>query len=285
VLVVVRAVRGVTMLAMDEVVVVLVRDERVAATRDVDVHVRLVRQVRDRRRGGQALDMVVAGVMQLAVVEVIDMVAVEDGRVAAPGMVSVAMVLDRAMRPGAGPADGAWSLGHIRTVAEHALRVRQMSWIGRETATSDKPPGVPPIQRAHRDTPLSAIMCRTSLTAATPALGLREGYVMGRSVTDLAREVIERVDRGEPLDEALSMALSTSEIDDETRGELETKGLRDAVVHEAFHELLEWHADFGGLPEFIEIDEAIHRMAERIGHDMEGQSRDRDTESGPRLLH
>jgi hypothetical protein len=108
---------------------------------------------------------------------------------------------------------------------------------------------------------------------------------MGRSVTDLAREVIERVDRGEPLDEALSMALSTSEMDEETRAELETKGLRDAVVHEAFHELLEWHADFGGLPEFIEIDEAIHRMAERIGHDMEGQSRDPESESGPRLLH
>ena len=108
---------------------------------------------------------------------------------------------------------------------------------------------------------------------------------MGRSVTELAREVIERVDRGEPLDEALGMALATGEIDDETRGELEAKGLRDAVVHEAFHELLDWHADFGGLPEFIEIDEAIHRMAERIGHDMEGQARDRDTEAGPRLLH
>lgn len=108
---------------------------------------------------------------------------------------------------------------------------------------------------------------------------------MGRSVTELARDVIDRVDRGEPLDEALSMALSTGEIDDETRSELEAKGLREAVVHEAFHELLEWHADFGGLPEFIEIDEAIHRMAERIGHDMEGQARDRDNESGPRLLH
>ena len=108
---------------------------------------------------------------------------------------------------------------------------------------------------------------------------------MGKSVTELARDVIERVDRGEPMNEALSMALTTSEIDEETRAELESKRLREAVVHEAFHELLDWHADFGGLPEFIEIDEAIHRMAERIGHDMEGQTRDRDTEAGPRLLH
>ena len=283
-LVVVGAVHCVTVLSVDEVVVVLVRDERVAAARDMDVHVGLVRQVRDRRRGGQALDMVVARMMELAVVEVVDMVAVEDLRMAAPAMVSVEMVLDRTMRPGAGSADGAWSLGHVTTVAEHAERVRPVSWIGRATATNDMPSRPSRPACAPRRAVVSHHV-RDEPDGRHPALGFREGYVMGRSVTDLAREVIERVDRGEPLDEALSMALSTSEIDDETRGELETKGLRDAVVHEAFHELLEWHADFGGLPEFIEIDEAIHRMAERIGHDMEGQSRDRDTESGPRLLH
>ena len=62
-------------------------------------------------------------------------------------------------------------------------------------------------------------------------------------------------------------------------------GLRDAVVHEAFHELLEWHANFGGLAEFLEIDEAIHRTAERIGHDFEGDVPDHASDSGPRLVH
>ena len=45
VLVVVRPVRRVAMLAVDEVVVVVVGHELVAASRDVDVHVRRVGQV------------------------------------------------------------------------------------------------------------------------------------------------------------------------------------------------------------------------------------------------
>jgi hypothetical protein len=108
---------------------------------------------------------------------------------------------------------------------------------------------------------------------------------MSKSVSDLAREIISRIDRGESLDQALSMALSDSEIDEQTRLELETAGLRDAVVHEAFHELLDWHATFGGLAEFLEIDEAIHRTAERVGHDFDQDAPEHGVDAGSRLVH
>ena len=106
---------------------------------------------------------------------------------------------------------------------------------------------------------------------------------MAKTVSELAREIIARLDRGEPLDQALSIALSSGEIDEETRLDLEAAGLRDAVVHEAFHELLDWHASFGGLAEFVEIDEAIHRTADRIGHDFEGDAPEHEGDTGPRL--
>jgi hypothetical protein len=108
---------------------------------------------------------------------------------------------------------------------------------------------------------------------------------MSKSVSDLAREIITRIDRGESLDQALSMALSDSELDEQTRLELETAGLRDAVVHEAFHELLDWHATFGGLAEFLEIDEAIHRTAERVGHDFDQDAPEHGVDAGSRLVH
>lgn len=108
---------------------------------------------------------------------------------------------------------------------------------------------------------------------------------MAKTVGELAREIIERLNRGEPLDQSMSIALTSGEIDEETRLELEAAGLRDAVVHEAFHELLEWHANFGGLAEFLEIDEAIHRTAERVGHDLEGEVPDHPGDAGPRLVH
>ena len=108
---------------------------------------------------------------------------------------------------------------------------------------------------------------------------------MARTVSEMAREIIERLNRGEPLDQALTMTLSSDEIDDQTRMDLEVVGLRDAVVHEAFHELLEWHANFGGLAEFLEIDEAIHRTAERIGHDFDQDVPEHAPDSGPRLVH
>lgn len=107
---------------------------------------------------------------------------------------------------------------------------------------------------------------------------------MAKTVSELAREIIQRIDRGEPLDQALLLALETEEIDDQTRAELQVAGLRDAVAHEAFHELLEWHANFGGLPDFLEIDEAIHRAADRLGHDFEQDSSEHG-EGGPRLVH
>jgi hypothetical protein len=108
---------------------------------------------------------------------------------------------------------------------------------------------------------------------------------MSKTVSELAREIMARLERGEPLDQALTLALAARDIDDQTRLELETAGLRAAVVHEAFHELLDWHADFGGLVEFAEIDDAIHRTAERIGHDFEQDPPEHAVDTGSRLVH
>jgi hypothetical protein len=108
---------------------------------------------------------------------------------------------------------------------------------------------------------------------------------MSKTVSELAREIVSRLDRGDVLDEALSMALDSGELDASGRAELELAGLRDAVVHEAFHRLLDWHAGFGGLAEFLEIDEAIHRAAERIGHDFEQDAPEHGVDAGSRLLH
>ena len=108
---------------------------------------------------------------------------------------------------------------------------------------------------------------------------------MSRTVSELAREILARLERGEPLDDALGIALAASDVDEPARLELETAGLRAAVVHEAFHELLDWHSDFGGLVEFAEIDDAIHRTAERIGHDFEQDAPEHGVDSGSRLVH
>jgi hypothetical protein len=109
--------------------------------------------------------------------------------------------------------------------------------------------------------------------------------IMAKTVSDLARDIIQRLDRGEPLEQALSVALGSDLVDDEVRAELQVAGLRDAVTHEAFHELLDWHANFGGLAEFLEIDEAIHRTAERIGHDFDQDAPDHAPEGSSRLVH
>jgi hypothetical protein len=108
---------------------------------------------------------------------------------------------------------------------------------------------------------------------------------MAKTVSELAREIIRRLDLGEPLEQAISMVLTGDGVDDQVLAELQVAGLRDAVVHEAFHELLDWHANFGGLAEFLEIDEAIHRTAERIGHDFEQDGPDHMPDDGPRLVH
>ena len=108
---------------------------------------------------------------------------------------------------------------------------------------------------------------------------------MAKTVSELAREIIDRLDGGEPLESAISMVLSGQGVDEQVLVELQVAGLRDAVVHEAFHELLDWHASFGGLAEFLEIDEAIHRTAERIGHDFEQDMPEHPPDNGPRLVH
>jgi Trm5-related predicted tRNA methylase len=107
---------------------------------------------------------------------------------------------------------------------------------------------------------------------------------VAKTVSELAREIIQRLDQGEPLESAISMVLSSEGVDEQVLMELQIAGLRDAVIHEAFHELLDWHASFGGLAEFLEIDEAIHRTAERIGHDFEQDVQDHPADTG-RLVH
>ncbi len=108
---------------------------------------------------------------------------------------------------------------------------------------------------------------------------------MAKTVSELAREIIRRLDQGEPLESAIGMVLTGEGVDEEVLVELQVAGLRDAVIHEAFHELLDWHANFGGLAEFLEIDEAIHRTAERIGHDFDQDMPEHATDGGPRLVH
>ena len=108
---------------------------------------------------------------------------------------------------------------------------------------------------------------------------------MAKTVSELAREIISRLDQGEPLESAIGMVLTGEGVDDQVLVELQVAGLRDAVVHEAFHELLDWHTNFGGLAEFLEIDEAIHRTAERIGHDFEEDMPEHETDTGRRLVH
>jgi Trm5-related predicted tRNA methylase len=108
---------------------------------------------------------------------------------------------------------------------------------------------------------------------------------VAKTVSELAREIIDRLDSGEPLESAISLVLTSEGVDEQVLVELQVAGLRDAVIHEAFHELLDWHASFGGLAEFLEIDEAIHRTAERIGHDFEQDLPEHAQDTGPRLLH
>jgi hypothetical protein len=108
---------------------------------------------------------------------------------------------------------------------------------------------------------------------------------MAKTVSELAREIIRRLDTGEALESAISMVLTGEGVEEDVLVELQVAGLRDAVIHEAFHELLEWHSNFGGLAEFLEIDEAIHRTAERIGHDFDQDLPDHVSDSGPRLVH
>ena len=131
------------------------------------------------------------------------------------------------------------------------------------------------------------LLARSQSTSLHPKLVFQtdEGSGMAKTVSELAREIMERLDRGEPLDQALTMALATDEIDEQTRLELEVAGLRDAVVHEAFHELLDWHASFGGLAEFLEIDEAIHRTADRVGHDFDEDVSMHHDDPAARLVH
>jgi hypothetical protein len=107
---------------------------------------------------------------------------------------------------------------------------------------------------------------------------------MAKSVSELAREIIRRLELGEPLDEAMGAVLGEG-VDETVGTELQLAGLRDAVVHEAFHELLTWHAEFGGMAEFLDIDDAIHRTAERIGHDLEQDMPEHALDAGPRLIH
>ncbi len=97
-LVVVRVVRSVAMLPVQVVHVVLVAHGDMSAVERVNVHMGAVRQMRlvDRFLAvGQLIDMVVARRVHVSVMEVVHVVIVWHGRMTAPLVVDVAMVLDR----------------------------------------------------------------------------------------------------------------------------------------------------------------------------------------------
>jgi hypothetical protein len=98
VLVVVDVVPRVAVRAVDVVDVVLVADRLVAAPLAMRVHVPGVRQVGVRGRAGLGVHVVVVDPVRMAVVEVVDVVAVLQGRVSAAGSVLVGMRLERLVR-------------------------------------------------------------------------------------------------------------------------------------------------------------------------------------------
>ena len=99
-LVVVRVVRGVAMLSMHIVDVVLMRDRGMATVLGVDMHVGVVRQMHLMYRIvaiGQLVDVVRTGCVDVAVMEVVDVVLMRHRGMAAPLIVDVCVVLDGCM--------------------------------------------------------------------------------------------------------------------------------------------------------------------------------------------
>jgi hypothetical protein len=97
-LVVVRVVRGMAMLPVQVVHVVFMAHSDMSAVGRVNVHVGAVRKMRlvDRLVAvGQLIDMVVARRVHVSVMEVVHVVIVWHGRMTAPLVVDVVMVLDR----------------------------------------------------------------------------------------------------------------------------------------------------------------------------------------------
>ena len=96
-LVVVGVVGGVAMLSMHVVDVVVMGDRGMATVLGVDMHVSVVRQVHlvDRIVAvGQLVDVVRAGRVDMAVMEVVDVVLMRHRGMAAPLIVDVRMVFD-----------------------------------------------------------------------------------------------------------------------------------------------------------------------------------------------
>lgn len=97
-LVVVGLVRRVTVPPMQVVDVVVMGDDRMPAVSGVDVHMCAVRQMRlvDWLFAiRQLIDVVGAGPVHVAVVQVVDMVLMWDRGVATPLVVDMSMVIDR----------------------------------------------------------------------------------------------------------------------------------------------------------------------------------------------
>lgn len=90
-LVVVVAVGRVQVLAVPVVGVVRVGRRRVATAGAVDVHVAGVREMRRSPPRGTLVDVVAVGMVEVAVVEVVEMIPVDDLRVAAPAVMHMAV--------------------------------------------------------------------------------------------------------------------------------------------------------------------------------------------------
>ena len=117
-LVVVVAVAGVTVLAVLVVDVAGMLDRGMAAGGAVDVHVAGVAQMERGHRGGDIIHVIDVEVMDVAIVEVVQVVPMGDGRVTAPRVMLVVVRGVRLMLGGGGGAHGeSWS--HIPGVEAH----------------------------------------------------------------------------------------------------------------------------------------------------------------------
>lgn len=120
-LVVVVAVDRVQVLAVTEVGVAGVDGRLVSAVPAVDVHVAAVREVLRRGRRGPIVDMIAVRVMEVAVVQVVEVVVVLDLRVPAPEVVSMQVGAMRDVRLVLGrPSDIPGHDGHGGTARRRA---------------------------------------------------------------------------------------------------------------------------------------------------------------------
>ena len=99
---------------------------------------------------------------------------------------------------------------------------------------------------------------------AVPGGERERRWRVAKTVSELAREIISRLDQGEPLESAISMVLTGEGVDEQVLVELQVAGLRDAV-----DELVAMLEDrFPGIPHApwiaLRLLEGDQRIAEAI---------------------